>query len=126
MPFLALSKSISKYGVLVVIVKILIPNKRTVTTFVIVCLSFVLLLLILLCIICHSTIGEFIIRHYPRRLEYLTFSFDTPCYYIENSEYEKNQSKYFMKYRLEFMYSYFDYSPSMGWSVVAVYRKVLI
>ena len=31
-----------------------------------------------------------------------------------------------MKYRLEFMYSYFDYSPSTGWSVVAVYRKIFI
>lgn len=29
-----------------------------------------------------------------------------------------------MNYHLEFMYSYFDYSPKHGWSVVAVYRKV--
>ena len=27
-------------------------------------------------------------------------------------------------YRLKFVYSYFDYSPQNGWSVVAVYRKV--
>ena len=29
-----------------------------------------------------------------------------------------------MHYMLEFMYSYFDYSPHNGRSVVAVYRKV--
>ncbi len=29
-----------------------------------------------------------------------------------------------MGYQMEFMYSYFDYSPQNGWSVVAVYRKI--
>lgn len=29
-------------------------------------------------------------------------------------------------YRLEYLYSYFDYSPENGWSVIAVYRKVPI
>lgn len=30
-----------------------------------------------------------------------------------------------MEYHLEFQYSYFDYSPKHGWSLVAVYRKIV-
>lgn len=30
-----------------------------------------------------------------------------------------------MEYQLEFMYSYFDYSPQNGWSVVAVIARYL-